>query len=166
MPPDELAALYQTRARLRVERATKVSVATTLTLGKSQGVSEFSFLGGALADYTEALALLAVDDAREEPLADPAALPQCFLGRAEVERRLGNRWSDVNRDLESAEDSLDRLPRVAQTNPFLYQQRSDARSRLGLWGAAAEDALEAEAQFNLIGVLAFLLRFGHHHKVI
>lgn len=92
----------------------------------------------------------ALDDAQAAPLADPAALPRCLLGRAEVAQRL-YRWRDVNRDLEAAEQALDRLPRVAQTNPYLYQRRAEARMQLGLWGGAADDALEAEAEFNLIG---------------
>ena len=94
--------------------------------------------------------MLAIDDARAEPAADPSAVPRCLIGRAEVANRLGQ-FSLVNSDLVAAEAALDRLPRVAQTNPFLYQQRAEARMRLGQWGAAADDALEAEAQFNLIG---------------
>ena len=77
-------------------------------------------------------------------------MPRTLLGRAEVARRL-NQWELVNRDLEAAEQSLDRLPRVAQTNPFLYQRRAEARMRLGQWSGAVDDALEAEAEFYLIG---------------
>jgi hypothetical protein len=144
-PPDEQAALFETRARLRA--ATRPDAATGAFPGEQRTEKRLAL---ALADFDESLRQLALDTAAAAPLADPAALPRTLLARADVNRRLG-KWAAVDADLTEAEGALDRLPRVLQTNPYLYQARAAARARLGDWDGAAADALEAEAEFRLTG---------------
>jgi hypothetical protein len=59
--------------------------------------------------------------------------------------------SQVDADLTRAEGVLDLLPRLLQTNPFLFEARANARARLGDWSGAARDFLEAEAEFRGTG---------------
>jgi hypothetical protein len=168
-PPDELAILYAKRAGVRDAQIT--------ALGKVNDAAEAQ--KKVRSDYDEAIRLLLVDDAipytdgkdgsspsssdddgddgsvsptarTGGPGAEPAALPRAFLSRAAVQRRLGN-WEGVDSDLTAAERYSGRLPTIQQTNPYLYQARSQARARLGRWGDAAEDALQAEGEFEEIG---------------
>lgn len=130
-PPDEVAGLFKTRADVRA------------TLGED--------LTAALRDYDEAVRLL-VEDAElsDRSKADQAELPRSYLARAALEHRLA-RWQAEEADLTRAEAGLEKLSRLEQTNPFLYQNRAQARMRLGQWAAAATDALEAEQQFKDTG---------------
>ena len=46
---------------------------------------------------------------------------------------------------------LDELDAIEATNPFLFSERSAARSRLGDFAGAADDALEASVEFKDVG---------------
>ena len=124
-PPDELAALYKTRGTVRQRQ---------------------KLFDAALADYTESLRL--VQQAGANP--DPAELQRTFVLRARVQEAL-ERWKFAEADLTAAIDRLDELDAIESTNPFLFASRGAARSRLGDFSGAAEDALRAEDEFKMIG---------------
>jgi tetratricopeptide (TPR) repeat protein len=124
-PPDELAALYKTRGTVRQRQ---------------------KLFDAALADYTESLRL--VQQAGAHP--DPAELQRTFVLRARVQEAL-ERWKFAEADLTAAIDRLDELDAIESTNPFLFASRGAARSRLGDFSGAAEDALRAEDEFKMIG---------------
>lgn len=124
-PPDELAALYKTRGTVRQRQ---------------------KLFDAALADYTESLRL--VQQAGANP--DQAELQRTFVLRARVQEAL-ERWKFAEADLTAAIDRLDELDAIESTNPFLFASRGAARSRLGDFSGAAEDALRAEDEFKMIG---------------
>ena len=124
-PPDELAALYKTRGTVRQRQ---------------------KLFDAALADYTESLRL--VQQAGANP--DTAELQRTFVLRARVQEAL-ERWKFAEADLTAAIDRLDELDAIESTNPFLFASRGAARSRLGDFSGAAEDALRAEDEFKMIG---------------
>ena len=70
--------------------------------------------------------------------------------RARVQEAL-ERWKFAEADLTAAIDRLDELDAIESTNPFLFASRGAARSRLGDFSGAAEDALRAEDEFKMIG---------------
>lgn len=124
-PPDELAALYKTRGTVRQRQ---------------------KLFDAALADYTESLWL--VQQVGANP--DPAEIQRTFVLRARVQEAL-ERWKFAEADLTAAIDRLDELDAIESTNPFLFASRGAARSRLGDFSGAAEDASRAEVEFKMIG---------------
>jgi len=73
-----------------------------------------------------------------------------FVLRARVNELL-RRWPAAEADLTEAIDRLDSLPNLEATNPYLYSERSHARSLLGRYDGAAEDALFASTELKVIG---------------
>jgi tetratricopeptide (TPR) repeat protein len=124
-PPDELAALYKTRGTVRQRQ---------------------KLFDAALADYTESLRLVQQNGANQ----NPTELQRTFVLRARVQEAL-ERWKFAEADLTAAIDRLDELDAIESTNPFLFASRGAARSRLGDFSGAAEDALRAEDEFKMIG---------------
>jgi len=124
-PPDETAALYKTRGTIR----------------QRQGE-----LDKALADYSESLRLIELPDSHP----DPAELQRTYVLRARVQEAL-QRWRPAESDLSAAIARLDDLDAIEATNPYLFSSRSYARSRLGDFSGAAEDAERAELDFKTIG---------------
>ena len=124
-PPDETAALFKTRGITR----------------QQQGRLDL-----ALADFDEALRLSRLPDASP----DVEEVQRTFVLRARVNELL-RRWPAAEADLTEAIDRLDSLPNLEATNPYLYSERSHARSLLGRYDAAAEDALFASTELKVIG---------------
>jgi hypothetical protein len=124
-PPDELAALYKTRATVRQQQA-KTELA--------------------LADFDESIKQLK----KPESKPDPAEVQRTYALRAKTNAKL-ERWSAAEQDLNEAINRLDDLDAVEATNPFLFLERATARSRLSSWAAAADDAKQAELDFKAIG---------------
>ncbi|KAL1525138.1 hypothetical protein AB1Y20_020009 [Prymnesium parvum] len=120
-PADELAALYKTRGIVRLER------------GQPER---------ALSDFSRALQL--------SPSADAAEVQRTYQLRARAHQLLGNVREQAD-DLSDAIRRLDALDAIEATNPYLYAERAAARMRLQEWDGAAEDALQAEAEFGVIG---------------
>ncbi|KOO21298.1 hypothetical protein Ctob_000153 [Chrysochromulina tobinii] len=112
----------------------------------TQSIERQKLFDAALADYTESLRL--VQQAGANP--DPAELQRTFVLRARVQEAL-ERWKFAEADLTAAIDRLDELDAIESTNPFLFASRGAARSRLGDFSGAAEDALRAEDEFKMIG---------------
>lgn len=124
-PPDETSALLKMRANVR----------------QNQGR-----LDDARADLDEALTLILSPSSKP----DPAEIQRTYVLRARVNAQL-QRWRDAEADLSAAIDRLDELDAIEANNPFLFSERSAARSRLGDFGGASEDAQRAEADFKAIG---------------
>ena len=124
-PPDETAALLKKRATVRQQQ------------GK---------LEAALADLSESLKLAQAPGAKP----DPAEIQRTFVARARVNEALQD-WKPAALDLSAAIDRLDDLDAIEANNPFLYAERSSARSKLGDFTGAADDSLRAEADFKSIG---------------
>lgn len=123
-PPDEVSALYKVRGTVRQQ------------LGKS---------AEAVQDLDQAINLLV---ASSKP--DVAEMQRAYLQRARLHAAL-QQWTAAEADFSSAIDRLDALDAIESTNPFLYNERSAVRSRLGRWDGAADDALAAAAEFKAIG---------------
>lgn len=124
-PPNELSAIYKVRSTVR----------------KEQGQ-----LQPALADLDEAVALASAPSAQP----DAAELQRTYLQRARIEAAL-ERWKEAEADYGRAIALLDQLDAIESTNPYVYAERSAARSRLGLFEGAADDALTASEDFRTIG---------------
>ena len=124
-PPDELAALYKQRGIVRQEQGR---------------------LDDALADLNKALELVVAPGSSP----DPAELQRTYVLRARVNEAL-SKWRDAERDLSAAIARLDDLDAIEATNPYLFAERGGARSKLGDYAGASEDALQAEADFKAIG---------------
>lgn len=123
--PDELAAIYKQRGIVRQQQAKLVEAA---------------------ADLTEALKLVQAPGA----VPDLAEVQRTYVLRARVHEALAL-WSPAEADLTAAINRLDDLDAIESTNPYLYSERASARSRLGDYAGAADDALRAEAEFKAIG---------------
>ena len=123
-PPDEISALYKVRGTVRQQ------------LGRN---------ADAVADLDQAIDLLA-----KSTKPDVAEVQRAYLQRARLHAAL-QQWAAAEADFTSAIDRLDALDAIESTNPFLYQERSGARSRLGRFDGAADDALAAAAEFKAIG---------------
>jgi hypothetical protein len=54
-------------------------------------------------------------------------------------------------DLSAAITRLDDLDAIEATNPYLFQERAEARMRTREWAGAAEDAERAQAEFKQLG---------------
>ena len=127
---DELASIIKRRAAVR----------------SSQGQ-----LVPALRDLSEALELFRTASNPSAPPSERAAeVQRTFVARARVLAAL-QRWREAEADLSEGIARLDELDAIESTNPFLFSERGAARARLGLWGAAADDAARAEADFKAIG---------------
>ena len=124
-PPDETAALYKSRATVRQRQ---------------------DRLDEALADLTESVKLLQADGSKP----DPAEVQRTYVLRARVNEQL-QKWKAAEADLTDAINRLDDLDAIEATNPYLFAERSTARSRLGDFTGASEDAFRAEADFKSIG---------------
>lgn len=124
-PADELAALYKQRAVVRQEQGR---------------------LAEALDDLSRALRFVTAPGSKP----DPAEIQRTFVLRARVNAALG-KWREAEQDLSAAISRLDDLDAIEATNPYLYSERSNARSKLGDFVGASEDALEAEVEFKAIG---------------
>ena len=124
-PADELAAIYKQRGIVRQQQ------------GKLQDARE---------DLSSSLELATARGAAP----DPAEIQRTFVLRARVEEGLSE-WRAAERDLTAAIERLDDLDAIEATNPFLFAERGNARSRLGNYVSASEDALRAEADFKAIG---------------
>lgn len=81
---------------------------------------------------------------------DKAEVQRTYALRAKTNAKL-ERWSAAEQDLNEAINRLDDLDAIEATNPFLFVERATARSRLGSWAAAAEDAKQAELDFKATG---------------
>lgn len=125
-PSDELAAILKARGSVR---------------------QQLGMLEPALEDLSESLKLNTKPDAGG---ADPAEIQRTYVLRARVLGAL-ERWRAAEQDLTAAIDRLDSLDAIEATNPYLFSERSAARSRLGDFAGAAEDALQAEVEFKMIG---------------
>ena len=123
--PDETAALYKVRGTVRQQQ------------GKS---------AAALSDLDQAVALLSSPSAKPTP----AEAQRTYLQRARVNAAL-RRWPAAEADYTTAIARLDDLDAIEATNPYLYSERSAARSQLQQFGPAADDALTAAAEFKAIG---------------
>lgn len=123
--PDEVAAIYKQRGIVRQ------------AAGKLTEAAE---------DLTQALKLV------EAPGATPdlAEVQRTFVLRARVNEAL-QRWTSAEGDLSAAIARLDDLDAIESTNPYLYSERAGARSRLGDYTGAADDAMTAAVQFKAIG---------------
>jgi tetratricopeptide (TPR) repeat protein len=100
---------------------------------------------GALADLDAALELYASMDDEERPAEEVAGAT--FL-RAQVNQRLSN--------FEAAERDFSAALELDEENPFMWSARADSRLRGATsasanWAGAAQDYLQAEKQFKLIG---------------
>jgi len=124
-PPDELAALYKQRGIVRQEQGR---------------------LEEALDDLSKAFSLVTEPGSK----ADPAEIQRTFVLRARVNAALG-KWRAAEQDLSAAISRLGDLDAIEATNPYLYAERSSARSKLGDFAGASEDAVEAEVTFKAIG---------------
>ena len=124
-PADEVAALYKQRGIVRQEQ------------GK---------LLEALVDLSKSLDLAMAPGSKP----DPAEIQRTFVLRARVNEQL-QRWRAAESDLSAAITRLDDMDAIEATNPYLYAERSTARSRLGQFADAADDALQAEADYKAIG---------------
>jgi len=124
-PPDETSALLKMRANVR----------------QSQGR-----LADARADLDDAVSLILSPSSKP----DPAEIQRTYVLRARVNAQL-QRWRDAEADLSAAIDRLDELDAIEANNPFLFSERSAARSRLGDFGGASEDSQRAAADFKAIG---------------
>ncbi len=124
-PVDEIAALYKVRGTVR----------------QGQGRT-----ADAIADLDEAVNLL------NSPLAKPssAEVQRTYLQRARLNAAV-KRWKEAEADFSAAIARLDDLEAIEATNPYLYSERSNVRSRLGDWAGAADDALAASVEFKDIG---------------
>ena len=124
-PADEVSALFKVRSGVR----------------QQQGRNE-----EALNDLNEALNLLS------SPSAKPGAGEEqrTYLQRARVLAQL-QRWKEAEADYSNAIARLDQLDAIESTNPFLYSERSAARSRIGDFQGAADDALTATVEFKDVG---------------
>jgi tetratricopeptide (TPR) repeat protein len=123
--PDEIAAIYKQRGTVRQQQ---------------------NRLAEAAADLTEALKL----DEAPAATPDPAEVQRTYVLRARVNAAL-KLWAAAEADLTAAIDRLDSLDAIESTNPYLFSERGSARSRLGDYEGAADDALRAEADFKAIG---------------
>lgn len=123
--PDEISALYKQRGIVRQEQGR---------------------LTDAMADLSKALELALAPGSSP----DPAEIQRTFVLRARVNEALGS-WRAAETDLSAAIARLDDLDAIEATNPYLYAERSGARSKLGDFPGAADDALQAEADFKAIG---------------
>lgn len=123
-PSEEVAALFKARANVRQQ------------LGR---------LNDALSDLNEAVGLLSSSEQ-----VSPAEQQRTFVMRARVNSEL-RRWQEAEADYSTAIARLDALDAIEATNPFLLQERGAARSRLGAFEGAAEDALAAVVEFKDIG---------------
>ena len=124
-PPDETSALYKQRAIVRKQQ---------------------NKLEPALADLTSAITLM--QEPGSKP--DPAEIQRTYVLRARVNEAL-ERWQPAESDLSNAISRLDDLDAIEATNPFLFAERASARSLLGSFTGAADDATRAEADFKAIG---------------
>ena len=124
-PADEISALYKTRGTVRRD------------MGRN---------ADAIADLSESIKLLSAPSAKPEP----ADVQRAYLQRARL-NAAQNKWADAESDFSVAIARLDDLDAIESTNPYLYRERSSARSRLGQFDGAAEDALNAQVEFKQIG---------------
>ena len=124
-PSDELSAIYKQRGICRQQQGRLLE---------------------AKADLTSALELATARGAAP----DPAEIQRTFVLRARVNEALSE-WASAERDLTAAIERLDDLDAIEATNPFLFAERGNARSRMGNYGGSSEDALRAEADFKAIG---------------
>lgn len=124
-PADEVAALYKTRGMVRAD------------LGDQRG---------AMADLDVAIRLGRVAGSS----ADPTELSRAYRLRARAHNALGQ-WREEEADLSAAIAALDDLPALEATNPFLYSQRGAARSKLTNFRGAADDHMQAQADYRSIG---------------
>lgn len=125
-PADELAAILKARGGVR----------------QQAGQAE-----AALKDLSEALALL---QGAAGSGAEPAEVQRAFVARARAFAAF-SRWKEAEADLSAAIVRLDDLDAIEATNPYLFAERGAARSKLGDFAGAADDALRAEADFGAIG---------------
>ena len=124
-PPDETSALLKMRANVR----------------QNQGR-----LADARADLDDAVLLILSPSSKP----DPAEIQRTYVLRARVNARL-QRWRATEADLSAAIERLDELDAIEANNPFLFSERSAARSQLGDFGGASEDAQRAAVDFKAIG---------------
>ena len=124
-PPDELAALFKERGKVRFQQ---------------------NRLAQSLADLTKSLELMQVSGSTP----DPSEIQRAYVLRARV-NAASQAWRAAESDLSAAITRLDELDAIEATNPYLYAERSAARSRLGDYAGASDDALRAETDFKLIG---------------
>jgi tetratricopeptide (TPR) repeat protein len=124
-PPDEISAIYKARATVREQQGR---------------------LADALADTDEAVTLILAPGATP----DPAEIQRTYVLRARVNTAL-QRWAAAEADLTAAISRLDQLDAIEATNPFIFRQRSSARSHLGDYAGAAADAQTAVVEFGDLG---------------
>ena len=124
-PDDETAALYKTRGVCRQ------------SLGQ---------LAEAREDLSQALRL----SAKRGSTPDPAEVQRTYQLRARVNQKLGNSREQAE-DLTEAIARLDDLDAIEATNPYLFQDRAEARMRTREWVGAAEDADRAQLEFKQLG---------------
>ena len=124
-PADETSSLYRQRAMVR------------------QGLGRTA---DAVRDLDESISLLVKSSERP----NPAELQRTYLQRARLNAAL-ERWRAAETDFSSAIARLDELDAIESTNPFLYSERSTARSRLGDFAGAADDAIAASVEFKEVG---------------
>jgi tetratricopeptide (TPR) repeat protein len=124
-PVEEIASLYKTRGGIRIEQGR---------------------LAGALEDLSQALRLMPISGEG----ADPSQRQRVYQLRARVHGALGNRRAQVD-DLSSAIALLDKLDAIEATNPYVFSDRAQARSAIGEYAGAAEDAETAEMLFKETG---------------
>ena len=124
-PPDEVAALYKVRGTVRQQQGR---------------------VADAVSDLDEAVNYLVA----EPSSANPAEVQRAYLQRARLNAAL-ERWTAAEADFSQAIARLDALDAIESTNPYVYKERGNVRSRLGKWDGAAEDAVTASIEFKAIG---------------
>lgn len=117
------------------------------TILKDRGrARQFNNPAGALADLNAALEIYAHMRSDERPLDE--VMGATFL-RAQVNQRLS--------DLEAAEHDYTTALNLDEENPFIWSARGENRLRREDWTGAAQDFLQAETQFKLIGKICGVL---------
>lgn len=126
-PADEISALYKVRSGVREQQGRQLE---------------------SLADLDEAVKQYEGSIAASSKF--PAEVQRTYLQRARTNAALNN-WKNAEADFSRAIARLDELDAIESTNPFLFSERAAARSRLGDFGGAADDAITASVEFKDIG---------------